>query len=467
MKARDERIDKWLDEHQEQVIADLQTLLRYRTVQDETAVPEEGKPFGPITYDCLQAALGIAEKLGFKGESVDGYCGSILVPADEPGEKAETFGILAHLDVVPESTGWNYPPYGAVIADGRLYGRGAIDDKGPAVAAMWALAAVKACGYKLKRNVNVILGCNEETGMRCLSYFKDHRPIPDFSISPDGEFPLTNSEKTLHVSTWTKKYASGLKIKSGTVHNAVPGEAECWVNLPMKTVQEVCEWYAENSPFGVVATDEGSCVRVKTIGQTAHASMPENGQNALLALLQLLSEMPLAKEDAESVKALADLLGMCMHGERFGLDKEDASGRLSFNVGLMDWNEEGYKVTFDLRVPISMTEEELRGALEQKMNALGAEAEYWRFDPGYCIPDDTPFVQKLIGVFNERTGENRKPMHIGGGTYARHLPNAVSFGPEDYMCEASAHVANEFISLEQLAFNCKILADAIIALACE
>ncbi|MBR0209866.1 MAG: Sapep family Mn(2+)-dependent dipeptidase, partial [Firmicutes bacterium] len=232
MKAKDVKVDAWLRAHQPEVIEDLKTLLRYRTVEDETAVPEEGKPFGPITYDCLQEALGIAKRLGFEGESVDGYCGSIVVPADDPrGEKPETFGILAHLDVVPESTGWDYPPYGAVIADGKLYGRGAIDDKGPAVASLWALKAVKECGYKLKKNVNLILGCNEETGMRCLEYFLAHRPAPDFSISPDGEFPLTNSEKSRAEAAFERRYDSKISLRAGTVVNAVPGEAEATVPL--------------------------------------------------------------------------------------------------------------------------------------------------------------------------------------------------------------------------------------------
>ena len=468
MKAKDIRIDQWLAEHQSEVIADLQTLLKYRTVEDEAAVPEEGKPFGPVTYDCLQEALGIAKRLGFEGESVDGYCGSILVPADDPeGETPQTFGILAHLDVVPESTGWDYPPYGAQIADGKLYGRGAIDDKGPAVASLWALKAVKACGYKLKKNVNIILGCNEETGMRCLDYFCKNRPIPDFSISPDGEFPLTNSEKSLSVSGWEKRYDSGLQLHAGTVHNAVPGEAEAMVDLPMGAVQPFCEDFAKDSPFGVVVTDEGEKTKIKTIGITAHASMPEDGQNALLAMLKLLGRLPLAEEDARSVRSLTDLLRMDCYGEQFGLDREDASGRLTFNPGIMNWDETGYEITFDLRVPISLKEEELRTALEKGMAKAGASLKEFDYGEGYCIPDDTPFVQKLMEVFNSRTGENMKPKHIGGGTYARHLPNAVSFGPEGYLCEAHAHVANEFIDLEQLYFNCCILADAIIALCCE
>ena len=468
MKAKDVNVDAWLRAHQAEVIDDLQTLLRYRSVDDETAVPEDGKPFGAITYDCLMAALDIAKRLGFDAESVDGYCGSIFVPAEEgQGEKAQTFGILSHLDVVPESTGWDYPPYDAVIADGKLYGRGAIDDKGPAVAALWALKAVLECGYKLKNNVNIILGCNEETGMHCLDYFLAHRPAPDFSISPDGEFPLTNSEKSRAGVVFERCYASGLRINAGTVANAVPGEAEGIVPLPIETVKPIAEGFAQDSPFGVVLTEADGDTKIKVIGNTAHASMPEDGDNALQAMLQLLAALPLQGEDGEAVRALADLLGMELYGESFGLDEEDASGRLTFNAGILDWDEEGYAITFDLRIPISLSAEHVREKLELGMKETGAVLTEYDFSQGYCIPDDTPFVQKLMEVFNSRTGENRQPMHIGGGTYARHLPNAVSFGPEGYLCEAHAHVANEFIGLEQLYFNCCILADAIIALCCE
>ena len=468
MKSKDVKIDQWLLDHQPEVIADLQTLLRYRTVEDETAVPGPGMPFGPVTYECLQQALGIAKRLGFEGESVDGYCGSIVIPADDPeSDDPQTFGILAHLDVVPESTGWDYPPYGAVIADGKLYGRGAIDDKGPAVASLWALKAVRECGYKLKKNVNVILGCNEETGMKCLEYFLAHRLAPDFSISPDGEYPLTNSEKSRAEAAFERRYDSKIRLQSGTVVNAVPGEAEGLVPLPIERVKAAAESFAEDSPFGVVLTEEGDNTKIKVIGNTAHASMPEDGDNAMLAMLQLLAKLPLEGEDGEAARGLASILGMTLYGEPFGLDKEDMSGRLTFNAGLMNWDETGYTVTFDLRVPISMPEEEVRAKLEEGMAKAGAGLKSFEFGQGYCIPDDTPFVQKLIGVFNERTGENMKPMHIGGGTYARHLPNAVSFGPEGYLCEAHAHVANEFIDLEQLYFNCCMIADAIIALCCE
>ena len=184
-------------------------------------------------------------------------------------------------------------------------------------------------------------------------------------------------------------------------------------------------------------------------------------------MLQLLKTLPLEGEDKEAVCGLADVLGLTIYGEPFDLDKEDMSGRLTFNAGLLDWTEDGYTITFDLRVPISMKGEEVQSKLEAGMAKAGASLKSFEFGEGYCIPDDTPFVQKLMDVFNSRTGENMSPKHIGGGTYARHLPNAVSFGPEGYLCEAHAHVANEFIDLEQLYFNCCVLADAIIALCCE
>ena len=456
------QVDKWIEEHQDEMIADLQALVKYRTVYEE-GTEEPGKPFGPVTYDCLEAALKMGEKLGFETDNVDGYAGSIMA-----GEGEQTLGILAHLDVVPESTGWDHDPYGGEIIDGNIFGRGTIDDKGPAIAAMYALKAIKETGLKFKNKVNIILGCNEESGMLCLEYYKKNRPIPDFSFSPDGEYPLTNSEKSCSVTVWKNEYPSGIKFSAGTVHNAVPGEASAEVPLAMGVVRAAAEMFAEDSPFGVAVTagEEGT-TKIKVIGETAHASMPETGLNAIQGMLELLAALPLADADSEAVKSLHELIGMDVHAEGFDLDKTDVSGRMTFNVGIINWDEKGYEITFDMRVPLSISEEELTKALSEGMETAGAKASMLDWSQGYSIPDDEPFVKSLIKVFNERTGEDWAPKHIGGGTYARHLPNAVSFGIEGYMCPASAHVANEYIGIDQLIFNCKMIADAIMALACE
>lgn len=455
-------VDKWIEDHRDEMIADLQTLVRYRSVYEE-GCSRPGMPFGEENYKCLEAALAMGRKMGFETDNVDGYAGSI-----KAGEGEKTLGILAHLDVVPESSGWDHDPYGAEIIDGNIFGRGTIDDKGPAIAALYALKAVSECGLKFKNKVNIILGCNEESGMECLEYYKKNRPIPDFSFSPDGEYPLTNSEKSCSVTLWKKEYKSGIRLKAGTVHNAVPSEATAEVPLAMGVVRAAAEMFAEDSPFGVAVTagEEGT-TKIKLIGETAHASMPETGLNAIQGMLELLSALPLGEEDSEAVKSLHELLGMDVRGEGFGLDITDESGRMTFNVGIMDWDEGGYEITFDMRVPLSLTEEQLEEALREGMEAAGARPVKQNWSQGYSIPDDEEFVRKLTAVFRERTGEDWKPKHIGGGTYARHLPNAVSFGIEGYMCPASAHVANEYIGIDQLVFNCKMMADAIMALACE
>lgn len=454
MKKVDDRIDELKDD----MIRDFQTLLRMRSVNE--GLSEEGKPFGPDIYACLEEALRMGERLGLKTDNVDGYAGVLSA-----GEGEKSIGVLCHLDVVPEGAGWDFDPYGGEIFDGRIYGRGALDDKGPAIAAMYALKAIVDCKVPLKKKVEIILGCDEETGMRCLEYYKKHRPIPEMSFSPDGEFPVTNSEKSISTSLWRCEYDSGIKFKAGTVHNAVPGDAVALVPyIKPDKIEALSDKIRELSGCKLKAESEGEGSKITLIGRTAHASLPDEGINALQGMLLLLDMLPLKEKDAKAVSGLAKLLGMDYYGQNFGLDLEDESGRLTFNAGIMDWDEKGYSITYDLRIPISLKKEQVKEALSEHMGAIGAQCVNFGFSQGFCIPDDSPLVQTLLRVFNERSGLNLKPKHIGGGTYARRLPNAVSFGPEGYMSESNAHVANEHMSIEQLLFNCKVMADAMIAL---
>ncbi len=453
------KVDARIDELRDGMIEDLRSLLRIRSVNE--GLSEEGKPFGSEIYACLEQALSIGERLGLKVDNVDAYAGVLSA-----GEGEKSLGVLCHLDVVPEGTGWDFDPYGAEIFEGRIYGRGALDDKGPAVAAIYALKALVDCKVPLKKRIEIILGCDEERGMSCIEYYKKHREIPEMSFSPDADFPVTNSEKSISSSVWHYKYDSGIKLKAGTVHNAVPGEAIATVPyIKPQQLEGLSDRIYELSGCKLKVEPEGKGTRVTLTGKTAHASLPEEGVNALQGMLLLLDMLPLESEDAKAVSGLAALLGMDFYGEKFGLDIEDESGRLTFNVGVIDWNDSGYSITYDLRIPIGLQEQKVKEALSEKMGALGAECVKFDFIEGFCIPDDSPLVQTLLKVFNERSGLNMKPKHIGGGTYARKLPNAVSFGPEGYMSESNAHVANEHIGIDQLLFNCKVMADAMIALA--
>ena len=428
--------DNWIDERKDQIVESLRSIVRFRTPEAEA---QEGAPFGPEVKACLEKTLAIASELGLDANDMDGYCGTV-----DAGEGDEMLGILAHLDVVPEGTGWHHDPYGAEVVDGKIYGRGTLDDKGPAIASIFALAAVKASGLEFKRKVRIILGCNEETGMGCIKHYLANGRIPELSFSPDGEYPLTNSEKSILHCTYKAKFNSHINMNVGEAPNVVPGQASCTLE-----------------GFGGIKTIEAE-------GKIAHASLPWEGKNALQALLLKLKEEDLRGMDRVCVDTLCDAFKDEFYGQSLGLDKEDESGRLTLNVGVMHWNSEGFELTLDLRCPVSLPECYIRERIELALAGTGGKIVYWNYKPGYSIPEDSEIVKKLLKVYVDRTGDTEaKPKRIGGGTYSRELPNAVSFGPEGYMCEASCHVADEFMSIDQLIMNAKMIADAITALACE
>lgn len=452
-----ERVDHWLKEHEEEMVRDLQGCLAIRSLKAPQAA---GAPFGAKVKECLTYTLNLADGMGFDTKDEQGYYGCI-----DDGEGTEMLGILVHLDIVPEGTGWDHDPFGKELADGKLYGRGTLDDKGPAIAAIYALKAVRESGIPLKRKVRIILGCDEESGMECMKHYKENDVIPDLSFSPDGEFPLTNSEKTIVHAVFERKFHSSISVTAGEVANVVPGEATAVVPLPIEEVKAVAETFGNNSPCGLVLKAVDTGTQIKTIGSIAHASMPEDGLNALQGMFHFLSLLPLEKDDMNIVLTLKEKFKMEYYGQSVGLYKADDSGRLTLNMGVMRWNEKGFKLTFDLRCPTSLSAEGIKKALCDAMEPTGASLASFNFKPGYCLPDDAEIVSKLLQVFKDRTGEDLPPKKIGGGTYARTLPNAVSFGPEGYFCESSAHMANEYITVDQLMFNAQIMADAIIALA--
>lgn len=452
-----ERVDRWLEAHQEDMVRDLQGCVAIRSLKSDKA---PGAPFGAKIQECLEYTLGVAGQMGFETKDHEGYYGSV-----EIGEGEETFGILAHLDIVPEGEGWDYDPYGGELVDGRLYGRGTLDDKGPAIAALYAMKAVQEARIPLRRKVRLILGCDEESGMECMAYFKEHDRAPDLSISPDGEFPLTNSEKSIVNAVFERKFASTITVTAGEAANVVPGEAVAFVPVPFDEVKAIAERFGNSSECSLALKAQDNGTQIKVIGSIAHASMPEEGLNALQGMMCFLSLLPLAKDDMAIVLNLKEKFKMDYYGQRIGLDKADQSGRLTLNMGVVRWDESGFTLTFDLRCPTSLSSEGIKKALCDAMEPTGAFLKSYLFKPGYSLPDDSEIVSKLLGVFKDRTGLDLPPKKIGGGTYARTLPNAVSFGPDGYMCDSSAHVANEFMTVEQLLFNAKILADAILALA--
>lgn len=443
-----------IDRDGDKLVASLQESIRIPSTE---GTPEPGAPFGKAVREALDHALETGAKLGLRTTNMDGYIGCI-----ELGEGEEMLGVICHLDVVPEGEGWKHPAYGAVIEDGLLYGRGTLDDKGPAYAAIYALAAIKEANIPLRRRVRIILGTNEETGWGCMDYYKEHGEAPTLAFTPDGNYPAVNSEKGILHTTFEKRFRSNISIKAGTRPNVVPGKTEVFVPVPAEKVNAAIE-KAGLDKFGYEVRPLEAGTELTVIGLDAHASIPEDGLNSMQAAFTVLDLLGLPGEDGEMVSVMHKALGMGMHGENMGLDIEDASGRLTLNPGVIDWNGEGivdFKI--DVRHPTSLDKEEVKAKQEA---ALGMKVTHEHAQDGLFVPADSELVSKLMKVYEDRTGEHLEPLRIGGGTYARAFKNAVAFGPEIPGHPAPIHMPNEFISIEDLMFDAHMIADAMLALA--
>ena len=342
----DRAVDRWIDEHKNELIDALSANLKIASLKDTDAAAE-GAPFGPMIRRALDTALDCGRSLGFETVDYDGYCGAIDMPAGE-----EQLGIICHLDVVPEGSGWTYPPYGAEIHDGKLYARGTMDDKGPAYAALFAMKAVKECKIPLKRSVRLILGCDEESGMSCLKHYNRVAKAPTLSFSPDAEYPVVNSEKMIFRTEYKKEFKSGITIKAGTRRNVVPGEAVATVPMALSRIVPIMEAFMEGSEFAcsAEAIDENS-TRIIMKGLAAHASAPEHGKNAMLAMLavaqcgeQCALMVPtdiLARQHYKNLKPFFDaagirsalLLGACSAAEKKTISGELQMGLTQIVIG--------------------------------------------------------------------------------------------------------------------------------------
>jgi len=429
--------DKWIDDNKTSIVESLRGLIRIPSVEGEADLKATA-PFGLLVRNAEDYVIGEAQKLGLNAKDGNGYFA--FVDKDVDSSK-EMLGIVTHLDVVPEGLGWTHPAFGAEIVDDTIFGRGAIDDKGPAIASLYALKAVIESGYSLKRGVRLIFGLNEETNMKCLEKYLETERVPDISFTPDGSYPLCNHEFGICHASFSKRYSSCIKFNSGVAANVVPPLAKASAN--------------------------GRTFETK--GIQAHASTPWEGENAAQKMIKLLNGLDgLNAEDKEVLLVLDKYLGEGYLGESFGLAYSDKAGKLTLNLGLVSWDENGFDITLDLRCPNPAKEDRVKEALLKAFEECGASLSSFTFSKGFYLKEDTELVDKLMKVYQKRTGDTKsRPIAMGGGTYARHLPNAVSFGPEGYMGACSCHVPDEYITVEQLTESAKMIADAIIALACE
>ncbi|AGA69343.1 dipeptidase, putative [Desulfitobacterium dichloroeliminans LMG P-21439] len=461
-----ENLNQKIDGLKDEMIKAVQSCIQIKSVRDmDAALP--GAPFGPGIGECLEWTLNLGKSLGFTVKNIDGYAGQI-----EMGT-GELFGILGHLDVVPEGEGWSFPPYSGEIADGKIYGRGAVDDKGPTLAALFAMKAIKDAGIPLQKKVRLILGTDEESGWADMDYYKQKEEIPVLGFAPDAEFPLIHAEKGILHLEFTKRinFPHLKQIQGGDRANVVPDSCRVVLNgLTQDVVSQKLTHYS--FPEGVsgriendgAATGENLVLIFKGVG--AHGSLPQNGKNAVLHALQFLQSLALNEEENNLIQWLNTRVGGGFYGEGFNIAfVDEPSGKLSLNLGIIELSENNLRFVLDIRYPVTFTQEQILTPLQEQAEEMGLNIKVLSHQKAHHVPKDSPLVEALLKAYADVTGLEAYAFAIGGGTYAKVLPQGVAFGPLLPGEPEVIHCADEYIAIDSLVLACKVYAQAILNLA--
>ena len=406
-------MEKYLND----TVKTIQELIRI----DSTNQPaEEGMPFGKGAARALQAFLSCAAAMGFETRNYDNYVGEVLFGEGEP------FAILAHLDVVPAGSGWTHAPFGGEIENGKLYGRGAMDDKGPAVVCLYALKALKDEGFQPRKTIKLIVGCNEECGWGCIDHYKQCAEMPKVGFTPDADFPVIYAEKgILHVKFYFPvENAPFTALYGGKGVNMVCDEA-----FAQCDETEGAERYSLRVEDGLLVSR----------GVSAHGSTPEKGKNALEPLFAYFAR---TNEDMRRAHEI-------LFEDIFGLKNfADETGRLTMSPDIANYGDGILSVCVDIRYPATLP---LQAVLDV-LNKTGVRYEEIHHQSALFNPKDSFLIQTLQRVYNEATGERAEPIAIGGGTYARALECGAGFGPQLCGEPVTIHQKDEYISIPHVKF---------------
>ena len=470
----------YVEQYKEEIIKSTQGLLQIPSIE---GTPGPGMPLGEDVNRALEYVLELSQQLGFKTKNLDGYAGYA-----EYGSGDEMLGILCHLDVVPAGEGWTKPPFEGVVEDGKVYGRGATDNKGPTISALYALKAVMDAGIPLQRRVRIIFGTNEESGWRGIHYYSQHDEMPTMAFVPDATYPVVNVEKGIvHVRLLSSgKAAPGpgdakalkvLELQGGHRPNMIPGKCTCRLSGDQSALEraaEIAKALAEEPYPQVEASIDSGVLTLAVTGLAGHGPTPESGINAAAYMLQALDRIIDAGYSLDSpavtqlVKLVSAHIGLETDGSSLGIGFSDSvSGHLTASIGVLNYQDGRAYVDVDIRYPVTKQQAEIVGPIEAAAAKFGISVEPGHSQRSLHVPEDSFLVQQLLAVYEKYTGKQGKPLAIGGGTYARALDNAVAFGPVFPEDQRNVHREDEYATVEELLRNTAIFADAIRLLAGE
>ena len=419
-----------VEKRKDQLIQDIETLCAIPSVYDEKTAGEN-QPYGKACRNALDAMLEIGKRDGFVTYDEHGYAGHIDI-----GDQEESFGILGHLDVVPvNEVGWNSDPFKVVQVNNKLYGRGVADDKGPLLAGYYAAKIIHDLNLPVKKKIRVIFGCDEERGSSCVAHYFQNNPFPSMGFTPDAEFPVVYGEKGIvrfDIEGNHKQYEASFK-----------------------------EFLEMNHVTGVIE-EEGNCTKLILKGKSAHASLPEEGINAVSLLATYLDGII----NNKLVHFIATYLND-YDGKGLQINHEGLMGKLTMNLGVVRYVKEKAEIELDLRCPHEIDLKKMADDVEELCHSYGLTLESDIHEPLYVDPN-SELIQKLHKAYVEVSGDTTSaPQAIGGGTYAKSMPNCVAFGCEFKGEDNAIHGNNENIKVDSLLKSTEIFAKAIYDLIKE
>lgn len=458
-----------VDKRKDAMMEDLFSLLRINSERDDSQVDKE-HPFGPGPVKALEHFLAMAKRDGYAARNIDNYAGDF-----EYGQGDEVLGIFAHLDVVPAGSGWDTDPYQPVIKDGKLYARGASDDKGPTMACYYALKIIKELGLPVSKKVRFIVGTDEESGWGDMDYYFANNGLkePDFGFSPDAEFPIINGEKGniteyLHFGGENNGDFTLLTFNGGLRENMVPESATATftANLSLDDVEAALAEFASTQEVSASIEEEAGVFKVTVTGKSAHGMSPQVGINGATYLALFLNQFAFQGQAKAYLKVIAESLHQDFYGEKLGVAHEDAKmGVLTMNAGVFHFDKasEDNTIALNFRYPQGTDVETIKHGLEALEGPHHVTVSEHGHLPHY-VPVDDPMVETLLAVYEKQTGLPGKEQVIGGGTFGRLLKRGVAYGAMFPGYTNTMHQANEFAEVEDLYRAAAIYAEAIYEL---
>ena len=457
-----EKINSYFEKEKDNLLSDLAELIKIPSVRGEE---KENAPFGEEPKKALEKFLQIAEGYGFKTNNIDNYAGEV-----DLNDKETKLAVLGHLDVVPEGEGWSFPPYEMTVKDGKVYGRGTSDDKGPVVCALYAMKAIKDMGIELSYNPRLIAGTSEETGSEDIEYYVTKRDMPPMTFTPDSSFPVTNVEKGSFTKSFdgewkTDKERSVVSFDAGIVANAVPGKAKAVVKgFKKEEIENIVEKMKNDVKTDFSLEENNGLIEITAQGVSAHASLPEHGENALTALVQLIASLDSECNSLKCFKVLSHLFPHGkVYGEGLGVNMEDeVSGKLTLSLDILKYDGVTLYGEFDTRVPLCATKENLAYKVRDMLSKEGFNLSDTDIVPVHYVDEKSEFIEKLLSAYETFSGNKGYCEAIGGGTYVHDIEGGVAFGGVMPGVDTNMHGVDEFMPIDDLITAAKIFTLAII-----